>query len=68
MEMVKHFKYLGSLVKACDGVLVTLAVGLLKHLGLLTVFMLLCLLHRTYIGDEEDDILICSVGSVVVRY
>ena len=40
MEVVEHFKYLGSLMESCDGVVGKVGcIGLLKHLGLLAVFM-----------------------------
>ena len=44
--------------------LVRLAVGLLKHLGLLAVSLIHVCCIGLDIGDKEDGVLICTVGSV----
>ena len=65
VKVVEDFKYLGSLVEACGGVVGDIEVGCRIAQASRAFGSLVCCI-RLVIGDEEDGVPICGVGSVAL--
>ena len=64
VEVVNQFKYLGSLVEACGGVVGEVGCRIVQASKAFGSICVCCI--RLDIGDQADGVPICSVGSVAV--